>query len=296
MISVLIPVFNEEEALPETLRQTRRVLESVEQDFEIVVINDGSMDGTAKILDSIAREGDSRIVIIHHTHNWGYSASLKNGIRQSKGDIIGIIDADGTYPIDDFPTLIRTLQEKRADMVVGARTKKGAKIPLMRRPAKAIINLLAQHLTGLKIPDLNSGFRVFTRVLGERFMPLYPQRFSFTITITLAALTNDYIVEYVPINYFKRTGKSSLSTGMNGIWNFLNFLSLVTRIVTYFRPLRFFLWPAIFIGGSGLLLILYTISTQGNLSDSGLLLFLTGLQIGLFGMMGEAIVRNRSTL
>ena len=232
--------------------------------------------------------------VITHPQNRGYGSSMKTGIRQSKGNIIGTVDADGTYPLSMFAALLTEMKHTNADMVVGARTKKGVQIPLIRRPAKWVVNMLANTLAGIRIPDLNSGMRVFSRPLAERFMHLYPQRFSFTITITLAALTNDYIVRYVPIDYRKRTGKSTMGSGINGLKNFVNFLGLIVRIITYFRPLKFFIWPSIFLMILGIGVISYTLYTDLNISDSGMLMLLSGLQIGLFGLLAEVVIRQRS--
>ena len=291
MLSLLVPVLNEEGVIEETIRTLDRVLKVTGESYEIVVIDDGSTDDTPQIL---ARLNLPTLRIVTHAHNRGYGSSMKTGIRQSKGEIIGTVDADGTYPLEAFGALLKEMQSAKADMVVGARTKKGVQIPLVRRPAKWIVNALANTLAGIRIPDLNSGMRVFSRELAERFMHLYPQRFSFTITITLAALTNDYIVRYVPIDYHKRTGKSTLSSGMNGLKNFMNFLGLIIRIVTYFRPLKFFIWPSLLLVIAGAATIVTTIVTQRNISDSGMLMLLTGLQIGLFGLLAEVVVRNRS--
>lgn len=291
MFSLLIPVFNEEEVIEKTLRDAHAALQHIGDAFEIVVMNDGSTDRTADILSHI---NIPNIHIITHPTNKGYGASMKTGIRHSKGNLIGTVDADGTYPIGEFPSLLKKLQESNADMIVGARTKKGVQIPLTRRPAKWLVNILANTLTGINIPDLNSGMRIFTRELAERFMHLYPQKFSFTITITLAALTNDYIVIYHPIDYFKRIGKSTLSSGFNGIKNFLNFIGLIIRIVTYFRPLKFFAWPSVLLTVIGIGTIARTLAIDRNISDAGLLLILTGIQIGFFGLLAEAIVRNRN--
>ena len=289
MLSLVIPVYNEEQAIADTIERAVKTLASL-KDYEIVVVDDGSTDGTAKYLETIQ---DDHVTVLHHTVNTGYSASIKTGIRKAKGDVLAITDADGTYPIEELPQMYEKLQSKDIDMVVGARTKKGVHIPLIRRPAKAVVNLLANILVGQKIPDLNSGLRVFTRELVEEFWHLYPQRFSFTITITLAALTNGYQVLFHPIDYHKRIGSSSLSSGFNGVKNFVNFLSLIVRITTYFRPMRFFGLPSgiLIIGGLGL--IMYTINIESNVSDAGLLLLMTGLQIGLFGILADVTVRHR---
>jgi len=290
VISLIIPTFNEEASIADTIERANKALIATGEQFEIIVINDGSEDGTPRVLNQFSSPD---LKIITHSFNRGYGSSIKTGIRKSKGDLIATVDADGTYPIESFPELFRKLKETDADMVVGARTKKGVKIPLIRKPAKAIVAFLANSLTGIRIPDNNSGMRIFTRSLAERFMHIYPQRFSFTITITLASLTNGYEVEYVPIDYFKRVGKSSLSSGLNGFKNFISFLGLIIRITTYFRPLKFFAWPSTLLLIAGLITMINTLATDSNISDTGLLLFLSGLQIGLFGLLAEVVVRHR---
>lgn len=290
MISLLIPVFNEKEAIEETIATAHEVFTKMGKPFEILIINDGSTDGTDRILATTTHP--ENVQVISHPENRGYGASMKTGIRRAKGDFIAITDADGTYPIADFPKLLKTMQDSDADMVIGARTKKGVQIPLVRRPAKWMVNKLVNWVAGTRVPDNNSGMRIFKRDLALEFMHLYPQGFSFTITITLAALTSDYLVTYVPIDYFKRKGSSSLSSGLNGLKNFLFFIGLVIRITTYFRPLKFFIWPAIILLLGGIGYELYTLIYESNISDAGMLLTLTGLQIGLFGMLAEVVVRQ----
>jgi polyisoprenyl-phosphate glycosyltransferase len=290
MFSLIIPVYNEESAAADTITRAEDALKKIGAPFEILVINDGSTDSTAKNIYALASES---IHILHHSENTGYSASIKTGIRKSTGELVAITDADGTYPVEELPSMLAHLKASQTDMIVGARTKKAVHIPLIRRPAKAFIALLATILVGKKIPDLNSGLRIFTRELAEEFWHLYPQRFSFTMTITLAALTNDYRVEYYPIEYGKRVGSSTLSSGFNGVKNFANFIGLIVRITTYFRPLRFFTIPSVLLFFGGLGLMIFTIITQKNISDAGLLLFVTGLQIGLFGLLADMVVRNR---
>ncbi len=292
MLSLLIPVYNEEGAVEATVRDAHKALLGCKEPFEIVVIEDGCTDRTREILQSITLP---HVRVIHHPVNRGYGASLKTGIRRSQGELIATTDADGTYPVGELPAMLRELHSCDADMVIGARTKKGVQIPLVRRPAKAIVSLLANILTGMKIPDVNSGLRICKREVAEKFMHLYPQRFSFAMTITLAALTSDYIVIFHPIDYFKRTGKSSLSSGFNGVRNFIGFLGIVVRIVTYFRPIKFFAWPSVLLILGGLGLIAHTVQVDHNVSDAGLLLVLTGIQIGLFGLLAEVVVRSRQS-
>src|SRR5439155_14837486 len=155
-----------------------------------------------------------------------------------------------------IPELARQLSQ--ADMVVGARTKAGAAIPLLRRPAKAFLTWLASYLTETKIPDLNSGLRLFRRRLALEFLHILPSGFSFTTTITMAALNNGYVVEYVPVDYLKRTGTSKIRP----IRDTLNFLILILRMTLLFRPMRifipislFFLVLTLFTWGFGVLVL-----------------------------------------
>ena len=292
MFSLLIPVYNEPESIEATLKSAQDVLITLGEDYEIIVINDGSTDNTGEILSKI---DIPHCKVIRHPRNLGYGASMKTGIRHSVGDYIGTTDADSTYPIEQIKPMLMEMRSKEADMIVGARTKKGVQIPLIRRPAKAVVNTLANILVGMKIPDLNSGLRIFKRDMAERYMHLYPQGFSFTMTITLAALTNHHIVEYYPIDYFKRQGTSSMSSGLNGVKHFVNFINLIIRIVMYFRPLRFFMWPSALLMLSGIALMYHTITIDNNISDAGLLLLMSGLQIGLFGFLADIIVRHRQS-
>jgi hypothetical protein len=143
------------------------------------------------------------------------------------------MDADGTYPAEKLPDMIRLAQN--ADMVVGARSAGSVNIPMVRKPAKWFLNKLANFMTGTKIPDLNSGMRVIRRGMVLEYIDILPDRFSFTTTITLAGLCDGYRVRYVPIEYGRRVGKSKIKP-----IDALNFLILILRTTTYFRPLRIF--------------------------------------------------------
>ena len=146
-----------------------------------------------------------------------------------------ITDADGTYPVEEIPSLLKWTD--RYDMVVGARTGEIVKIPFLRRPAKWFLRKLASYLAKTKIPDLNSGLRVFKKDIALKYWKLFPDGFSFTSTITMACLTNNYDVKYIPINYYKREGKSTI----HPIRDFIGFNNLLLRLVIHFSPLRVFI-------------------------------------------------------
>ncbi len=176
-------------------------------------------------------------------------------------------------------------------MVVGARTGEKVEIPLLRRPAKFVLSALANYLSDTKIPDLNSGLRIFKKEIALRFFSILPRGFSFTSTLTLAFLGNDYSVKYVPINYYKRKGKSTI----HPIKDTVNFIMLIIRTATYFNPLKVFLPVGSLILAIGLLkLIFFDILFNHNITDLSVGLTLTGIQVSFLGLLADVIVRRQS--
>ncbi|GAI14328.1 unnamed protein product, partial [marine sediment metagenome] len=203
-ISIIIPVYNEEKSIASVLMEIEDVMNRNRLSYEIIVINDGSTDKTVQVLKS----SGSNVKVFSHRVNRGYGASLKTGICNAQHEIVVITDADGTYPNERIPELVSYIKDY--DMVVGARTGVSVKIPLIRKPAKWLINRLANYLTGVRIPDLNSGLRVMKKAIANKFARLLPDQFSYTATITLAMLTNGYQVKYIPVDYHARIGQSKI--------------------------------------------------------------------------------------
>ncbi|PLX25333.1 glycosyltransferase family 2 protein [Candidatus Parcubacteria bacterium] len=227
-ISIVVPVYNEEKIVSSVLDKLLATIKNIDtHTFEVIVVNDHSKDKTLEILQRY-----DNIKLISNPYNLGYGASLKRGIREAKGGWIFITDADGTYPVEKLPEFLPYMKDY--DMVIGSRTTEKSEIPLMRRPAKKFLNKFASWLVSFDIPDLNSGMRMFKRDMCLEFWNLYPQRFSFTSTITMAFIKNNYLVKYFPIDYHERVGQSSIRP-----LDFFNFLALVFRIAFYFQPLKF---------------------------------------------------------
>jgi len=283
-LSIIIPAYNEESGIDGVLTQLSGLcagLGAAGWRTEVVVVDDGSADRTAEIA---AQHPD--VTLIRHRANRGYGAALKTGIRHAPSDLICITDADGTYPNERIPDLAARLVAGEYDMVVGARTGERVVIPLQRRPAKWVIGQLANYVAGEPIPDLNSGLRVFRREVALRFFGILPDGFSFTTTITLGMLTNGYLVDYIPINYHARQGKSKIKP----VQDTLRFMQLVARIALYFTPLK------IFIPLSGVLLLLavawglFTKLVLGRLADtSTMVLVTTAIEVFMIGMLAELI-------
>lgn len=288
LLSVVVPVYNEAETVEHTLTRLKESLSAAGIPHEVIAVDDGSTDKTPSVLQE-----PRDVRVLRHAENRGYGAALKTGIRAATGDLIGIIDADGTYPADQFPALALELQEG-VDMAVGVRSGSGAAFPLLRRPGKAIVGMLAAFLVGRRIPDLNSGMRVMRKPFVEQYFRFLPDGFSFTTTITLAALTNRLLVRWVPIAYAPRVGRSSMTVGRGLFREFPNFLTLVIRMVTYFRPLRFFGSVSALFLFLGLANLARTLVAERNISDASILLIVVGIQIGLMGLIADLIVRSRA--
>jgi glycosyltransferase involved in cell wall biosynthesis len=275
-VTVLIPAFNEEGSLAKTVETIHASIGNIKA-LEVIVINDGSTDRTGEIARSLP------VTLIEHEVNLGYGAGLKDGLRIATHPYIMIADADGTYPLEDIPRLL-SLAPGYA-MVVGARTGAIVHVPLLRRPGKWIITRLAEYLSNRKIPDLNSGFRVFRKDVAMRFIQLYPDGFSFTTTLTLAMLTNHYKVLFVPINYHKRIGKSSIRP----LRDFTNFTILIIRICAYFKPLNVFVPPAALLILLGVLKGGVDYTRQGHLGLLAITTALTGIQMIFIGLLADLI-------
>ncbi|MBW3016859.1 glycosyltransferase family 2 protein [Candidatus Woesearchaeota archaeon] len=280
-ISILIPVYNEENAVASTIDSIKKVMKQAGKSYEIIAINDCSTDSSGKILSEI--EG---IELIHNPYNVGYGASLKKGINAAKGDLIAITDADGTYPIDKLPELLKYADQY--DMVVGAR-EKNVKDHLGRRPAKWLLKALASFLAQRKIPDINSGFRIFRKDKAKEFMHLYPAGFSLTTTITLAFLSNDYTVKYVKIPYYKRVGKSSIRP-----IHFINFITLIVKLFIYFRPVRMITPIALLFFVLGILKSVRDFYLIGTIGSLAIILILVSIQVLILALIAEAVIKSRS--
>ena len=282
--SIIVPAYNEEHGIGPMLEQLQQVMAECGLPYEILVVDDGSQDATAEVADQY-----EDVIVLRHRTNQGYGAALKTGIRHAQYELVCITDADGTYPNERIPELVTRLVGSDYDMVVGARTGEHVAIPLIRRPAKWAIGRLANFVAGEPIPDLNSGLRVFRREAALPLFSLLPGGFSFTTTITLAMLSNGYLVDYVPINYHARVGKSKI----NPVKDTLNFVRLILRIALYFAPLKIFL-P---LGGALMLLAvawgLFSWSVLGKLADvSTLVIVMTAVQVATVGLLAELINRR----
>lgn len=289
-VTIVVPVYNEERGVAGVLQRLAGL--DLGAPVEILAVNDGSRDGTAQALEKLKLEIPNLRVVTHPT-NQGYGAALKTGFSHARTEVVVITDADGTYPEDRIVDLLARIDDG-AEMVVGARLGEDVHIPLIRKPAKAFLRHLASFLAGTPIPDLNSGLRAFRRQLVLTYRPILPQGFSFTTTITLAALTNGHRVDYVSVNYAHRAGRSKIRP----IQDTLGFTSLIVRTVIYFNPLKVFYPIAIAVGlcflGS-LYWDMFLDHSAPNLGDKTVLLFVLFGHVLTVGLLAD-LIEKRSRL
>ena len=287
-LSIVIPCYNEERGVAPTLKELLDVIEGPLRDvrpIEVLMIDDGSTDGTAKAIEPFV--GD-RVTLVRHAKNRGYGASIKTGVRRAKHPWILITDADGTYPNEHIPELLEHRPDH--DMIVGARIGAKRAVPLIRRPAKWVLQTLASVLSGQDIPDLNSGLRVMRKSRLVEFEHILPDGFSLTTTITIAMIAAKLPVKYLPINYLKREGKSKIRP----IADTLNFLRLIVRTVMYFDPLRVFLPLSILFVLAAIGVGVGSYVAMGRILDvTTVLLFVTGIHLLALGMLADALQRRR---
>lgn len=276
-LSVVIPAYNEENAVRSTVEDVRTTLDKTGIDYEIIVVDDGSADNTRA--EAIA----SGATVSWNDVNSGYGATLKRGVKMAKYEYIAILDADGTYPARFLPGMLELARDQ--DMVVGDRGAAMKNVPMVRRPAKKFLNWLASFLAQRKLNDINSGLRVFRTGELVPFLPLLPQNFSFTTTITLCMSCNGKRMIYTPIEYGKRVGKSKIKP-----MDFLNFIILILRVITLFNPLRIFLPAGFVLFLLGFVKSLYDL-TQMNLSETAVFAFLAAIMVWSLGLIADMISR-----
>jgi glycosyltransferase involved in cell wall biosynthesis len=282
-ISIVIPAYNEEQAVGGVISELRALAAQHGIDAEILIVDDGSRDRTA----AAARAAGARV--LRHRNNRGYGAALKTGITAASHNIIVITDADGTYPSEYIPVLLKQL--KTADMAVGARIGRNVRIPKIRRPAKWMLNKLANYVTGARIPDLNSGLRAFRREIALQYFHILPDQFSFTTTITLAMLCDKYAVTYLPIDYRQRTGRSKIVP-----WDAGSFAILILRAAMLFRPLRVFVPAVLVCLLYGLTKMTIDLIRDPMISSSATMALVSALMILLVGMLGDALATRLGRL
>lgn len=273
MISIVLPAKNEAEAIGLTIRK----IKSHHPESEVLVVNDGSTDDTAKIAESAGAR------VISHPYSKGNGAAIKTGARAASGEIIVFLDADGQHDPADIARMLQKMEQGH-DMVVGAR-QKGSQASVGRGLANGFYNRLASWMTGHRVEDLTSGFRAVRAEKFREFIYLLPNGFSYPTTSTMAFFRAGYSVAYIPIHASRRIGKSHIRLLRDGA----RFLLIIFKIGTLFSPLK------IFAPVSLLMFILasswygWTWWNHGRFTNMSALLYSGGVMVFLMGLISEQI-------
>lgn len=286
MISVVIPAYNEENAIVDTITEIKDVFQKLDiRDYEIIIVNDGSTDQTFE------RAKSCDVVVLNHPHNVGYGRSLKDGISQAKYDTIIITDADRTYPFQEVKILIPEFQ-KGFDMVVGARTGNNYRESILKSPLRGILKFLVEFTTGRSIPDVNSGLRIFSKKTILPYFNHLCDTFSFTTSLTLAYMMTGKFVKYLPIPYDKREGKSKVKLFRDS----LRTLQYILQAINYYNPIKIFILfslACIVLAMIGFLAsAIFGLKSGFLLGIGGLLVSLMVLSIGLVADLLKQIMNK----
>jgi glycosyltransferase involved in cell wall biosynthesis len=281
-VSVVVPVYNEEEAIAGDLRTIIKAMDESGRDYEVIVVNDASTDNTAEVVAQFPG-----VQLITHRHNRGGGFSRNTGVKASTGDVFVVTDGDATYPNQDIPRLLDAMEAEDLDMVVGARKKESGTLKFIRGPVKWFIRKLAEVMSGFKIPDLNSGLRAIRKDVFMKYMEILPWGHSWVSTITLAMLAGGYQVDFVEIDYYPRKGQSTF----HPIKDTSSYLTLVIRTVTWFNPLKVFMPVAIVLGILGTWWFIVDL-IHWNLRTGTVLFVLAAIQVAAIGLLADLISKR----
>ena len=272
-LSIIIPAKNEAASIASVVSTAR----SEFPDAEIIVVDDGSSDETGALAE------EAGAIVLRHPESIGNGASVKSGARAASGAILAFMDGDGQHDARDLGKLLAKLDEGYM-MAVGARDS-GSHASIGRLFANGIYNEVASKLSGRRILDLTSGFRVAKAQLFRQFLYLLPNGFSYPTTITMAFLRSGYPVCFEPIAVGERSGKSHIRPIRDGV----RFFVIIFKIATLYAPLKIFLPISGLFFATGLGYYAYTYITDGRFTNMSLLVFSASVIIFLIGLISEQI-------
>jgi polyisoprenyl-phosphate glycosyltransferase len=290
-VTIILPCYNEEGHVIAEVERIARAMDGSGYSYELLAVDDGSTDQTlAKLREAAPRF--PQLEVVPMPRNGGSGVVRRIGTQRAQGEIVVWTDADMTYPNERIPELVQVLEkDPMVDQVVGARTSEQGSYKLLRVPAKWVIRKFAERLSGSRIPDLNSGMRAFRREVSLPYLRLLPPGFSCVTTITLAFLSNNHEIQYMPIEYAQRAGRSKFKF----VSDAYKYILQILRMVMYFNPLKVLMPLALVLLGIGALKAVYDVIVHPvHIADDTVLIVITGLIIGSLALLGDLVVRSRA--
>lgn len=277
-VSLVLPAFNEEKAIADSLDRIISFMRDNFEDYEIIVVNDASTDNTAGEVSKF-----SEVKLVSHPYNKGNGSAVRTGIRNAQKEFVVMMDADGQHDIADIEKIAELLG--MYDCVVGARTE-SSEGSFHRNIANIFYNKLASYVTNIRIEDLTSGYRGFKTSVIKKFLYMFPNGFSYPTTSTLAIIKAGYNLKYCPIHTKKRIGKSKIRIFRDGF----RFLLIIIKIAMLFSPLKVFLPVSLIFVLGGLAHMFYKIILLGaRYTQFSIFLISVGVIIFLIGLLSEQI-------
>jgi glycosyltransferase involved in cell wall biosynthesis len=289
MISIILPAYNEEESIQDTIRTINDVMRNSKYKiYEIIVVDDGSNDSTYEEAKKL------KVKVLRHPHNIGYGSALKNGINNARYNLIVISDADGTYPISQIPNLIEEHKRYGFDMVVGARSGEFYRESALKYILRFILKKIVEFTAGRKIPDINSGLRLFEKKTIVKYFDRLCDRFSFTTSLTLAYIMTGKFVKYIPINYEKRNGKTKVRLFSDSIKT----IQYILEAVVFYNPLKIFFAMSVFCLITSFIILslalIFHIASFFILGVGSILLSILVMSIGFLAVLLKQIMLSDS--
>jgi len=212
-LSVFLPIYNEEESLEGVVSATKKVLQSVANDWELIIVDDGSKDKSGQLEEKIA-SSDKRIRIVKHKVNEGYGATISTGLYESRYPWIAFIDSDGQFNFAEITDFIKRQEETGADMVIGYYKKR--QVSAFKIVTSKLWELTVLALFGLKVKDVDCGFKLISKRVVDTIPHLESQRGAFISSeLLIKSKKAGFKIEQVPVTHYPRI--KGTGTGRN--WN-----------------------------------------------------------------------------
>lgn len=278
-LSVVIPAYNEGKKIGKVIQDLKEASQGIEE-CDIIVVDDGSTDLTASIAEK------SGVKVVHHPFNMGYGAALKSGIKAAKNQDIIFFDADDSFYPEDIFKLLEYSND--FDMVIGARTIKEGENH-SRAFLRWVFTKFSSFLIGRKFRDVNSGFRLVKKDHVMEVLPLLPEKFSITTTMSILLYKRGHGILEVPIAVKKHSKGNKLKLVRDG----LGFPYLALRISMYYDPFKVFSPVTFFLLSLGFIKFIYDLFVTRNITDSSILIILSGIQLLVLALLGDLIIKSK---
>ncbi|MCF8258041.1 MAG: glycosyltransferase family 2 protein [Flavobacteriales bacterium] len=279
-LTIIIPAFNEASALPDVLPPVVAFCET--HGASLIVVNDGSGDATAEVLNNLQQH--QNLTVVHHKLNRGYGGAIKSGIRMSRTPYVITIDADGQHDLADVEMLYAFLKAHDADMVVGSRIGQ-KEASLYRGVGKTLIRWFARLLLPIHINDINSGMKIYDAELAKKYLPLCPDHMAFSDIIAMVFVSHRHRVMEKPITVHPRRGGVSTITTMTAI----DTIREILNIVILFNPMRVFMPISLFLLLFGVVWGLPILLRGNGVSVGAMLLLVSSLLFFFLGLIAEQL-------